>query len=65
MDAAMILVLILIAGVVALLAWFEINSRRNAEKMESESTLAQSGPESVKTKSKSGDGSDTQGKKAA
>jgi hypothetical protein len=29
MDAASILVLILIAGVAALLMWFELNSRRN------------------------------------
>lgn len=29
MDAASILVLILCAGVVALLVWFEVNSRRN------------------------------------
>jgi hypothetical protein len=29
MDAASILVLILTAGVVALLVWFEVNSRRN------------------------------------
>jgi hypothetical protein len=29
MDAASILVLILTAGVVALLIWFEVNSRRN------------------------------------
>ena len=42
MDAAMIVVLILTAGVVGLLAWFEINSRRNDAKMESNSILAQS-----------------------
>lgn len=42
MDAAMIIVLILTAGVVALLAWFEINSRRNDAKMASNSKLAQS-----------------------
>lgn len=41
MDAAMIVVLILTAGVVTLLAWFEINSRRNDAKMESNSRLAQ------------------------
>ena len=29
MDSATILVLVLCAGVVALLIWFEINSRRN------------------------------------
>ena len=29
MDSAMIMVLVLCAGVVALLVWFEVNSRRN------------------------------------
>jgi hypothetical protein len=29
MDSATILVLVLCAGVVALLVWFEVNSRRN------------------------------------
>lgn len=29
MDAALILVLVLTGGVVALLIWFEVNSRRN------------------------------------
>jgi hypothetical protein len=48
MDAATILVLVLIAGVVALLAWFEINSRRNEAKMESKSPLALSDPDSLK-----------------
>lgn len=32
MDAASILVLILCAGVVALLVWFEANSRRNGRR---------------------------------
>lgn len=65
MDAATILVLVLSAGVIALLAWFEINSRRNEAKMESKPTLAQSGLESVKTKSKAEDESDTRREKAA
>jgi hypothetical protein len=43
MDSATILVLLLCAGVVTLLAWFEINSRRNAAGKSPESTLAQSG----------------------
>jgi hypothetical protein len=43
MDSATILVLLLCAGVVALLAWFEINSRRNGAGKNQESTLAQSG----------------------
>lgn len=38
MDAAMIIVLVLVAGVVALLAWFEINSRRNDARKSSTST---------------------------
>lgn len=40
MDSATIVVLLLSAGVMALLAWFEINSRRNDAKMEDKSTLA-------------------------
>ena len=48
MDAATILVLILTAGVVALLAWFEINSRRNDARMESTSAPDQPGIESLK-----------------
>ncbi len=48
MDAATILVLILTAGVVALLAWFEINSRRNDARMETKSALDQSGLEGLK-----------------
>ena len=65
MDAAMILVLVLTAGVVALLAWFEINSRRNDAQKDSTSTLAQSDLGSLKKKSQSEIESDTQGKKAA
>jgi hypothetical protein len=64
MDAAMIIVLILIAGVVALLAWFEINSRRNDAKMESNSRLAQS-VEMPKRNDQSADKRDTQKKTAA
>jgi hypothetical protein len=64
MDAGMIVVLILTAGVVALLAWFEINSRRNDAKMESNSRLAQS-VEMPKRNDQSEDKSDTQKKTAA
>jgi hypothetical protein len=64
MDAAMIMVLILTAGVIALLAWFEINSRRNDAKMESNSRLAQS-VEMPKRNDHSEDKSDTQKKTAA
>ena len=65
MDAATILVLCLIAGVVALLAWFEINSRRHEVKMESKSTLAQSDPDSLKKKGQAELESDTHKGKAA
>jgi hypothetical protein len=41
-DPATILVLVLSAGVVALLVWFEINSRRNVASKKQMSTLAQS-----------------------
>ncbi len=37
MDPATIIVLALSACVIALLAWFEINSRRNEAKLESKS----------------------------
>ena len=41
MDAANILVLVLCAGGVALLVWFEINSRRNEAIKKRMSNLAQ------------------------
>ena len=41
MDPANILVLVLCAGGVALLIWFEINSRRNKASKKQLSTLAQ------------------------
>jgi flagellar biosynthesis/type III secretory pathway M-ring protein FliF/YscJ len=40
MDSATILVLVLCAGVVALLIWFEINSRRNEASKKAESADA-------------------------
>ena len=64
MDAAMIVVLILTAGVVALLAWFEINSRRNDAKMESNSRLGYS-VEMPKRNDQIQDKSDTRKKTAA
>ena len=64
MDAAMIVVLILTAGVVALLAWFEINSRRNDAKMESNSRLGDS-VEIPKRNDRIQDKSDTRKKTAA
>lgn len=65
MDAGTILVLVLTAGVVALLAWFEINSRRNEAQKDSTSTLAQPDVETLTKKSQSEVKSDTQRKKAA
>ena len=47
MDSATILVLVLCAGVVALLVWFEINSRRN----ESSKTAQSVGTEMLKKES--------------
>lgn len=41
MDAAMILVLVLFAGVVALLVWFEINSVRNDARQKAKSASAE------------------------
>jgi len=65
MDTATILVTVLSACVIALLAWFEVNSRRNKANIESKSTLATSSFESVKTTSKSADESHSQRGKAA
>lgn len=45
MDAASILVLVLTAGVAALLVWFEINSRRNCREQELKSRASVSEPE--------------------
>jgi hypothetical protein len=54
MEPATILVLVLSAGGVALLVWFEINSRRNEASKKQTSRLAQSawGPLQKKTQSK-------------
>ena len=60
MDAATIVVLVLSAGVIALLAWFEINSRRNEAKLQSKATLAQSDTVTLKKKSQSAHEPDTQ-----
>jgi Tfp pilus assembly protein PilV len=45
MEPAMIMVLVLCAGVLALLAWFEINSRRNEASKKQAAKLAQSAVE--------------------
>jgi hypothetical protein len=60
MDAATIIVLVLSAGVIALLAWFEINSRRNEANLQSKSTPAQSDTPTLKKKSQSAVEPDTQ-----
>lgn len=65
MDAAMILVMVLTAGVVALLAWFEINSRHNAARKGLSTTLSQSHLETFKTNSQSEVESQSQKRKAA
>jgi hypothetical protein len=54
MEPDTILVVVLSAGVVALLVWFEINSRRNEASKKQMSTLAQSalGPLQKKAQSK-------------
>lgn len=46
MDAASILVMILCAGVVALLVWFEVNSRRNSRRIATQAPA----PEDQKTR---------------
>jgi hypothetical protein len=65
MDSSTVLVLALSAVVVALLAWFEINFRRNDAEMESKSTPAQSGLETLKKKSQTKVDTDTQKKRTA
>jgi hypothetical protein len=50
MEPAMIMVLALCAGVLALLVWFEINSRRNKASKKLTSTLAQPTPGSLQKK---------------
>ncbi len=43
MDPATVLVLVLCAGVIAMLAWFEINSRRNEASKKQDSSPTQLG----------------------
>lgn len=50
MDSATILVLVLSAGFIALLAWFEISSRRRQANTEWKSPLAPSDQERLKKK---------------
>lgn len=65
MEPATILVLVLCAGVVALLVWFEINSRRNEASKKLKSTPAQLGLETLPKEGQINAGSDAQKKHAA
>ena len=65
MDAATIVVLVLSACVIALLAWFEANSRRNEKMRESKSSLSQSDFEMLAKKNQSEVVTHSQSKKAA
>ena len=49
MDSATILVLLLCAGVVALLIWFEINSRRNDASKKAEAGGVERPPQEIQT----------------
>ena len=53
MDPATILVLVLCVGGVALLVWFEINSRRNEASKKQSSPSAQSGLDPLQKKPQS------------
>lgn len=65
MDAAMILVLILGAGVVALLLWFEINSRQNDARQRMKSDPVKSHVETLTNESQPTFASKSEQKKAA
>lgn len=65
MDSAAILVLVLCAGVVALLAWFEVNSRRNEASNKQKSAPDQFGLKPLQNEGQIKVESDTQKKKAA
>ena len=65
MDSATILVLVLSAGVVALLIWFEINSLRNEASKKQRSTPDQSCLDLLQKKGQSTVESATRNKKAA
>ena len=53
MEPAMIMVLVLCAGVAALLVWFEINSRRNEASKKQAAKPAQSASELLQKESQS------------
>lgn len=65
MDAAMILVLILSAGFLALLIWFEVNSRQNDARERTKSDLAKSHLETLTNESQTKFVSNREKKKAA
>jgi hypothetical protein len=52
-EPAMIMVLVLCAGVAALLLWFEINSRRNEASKKQASTVGQSAPNALQKEDQS------------
>jgi Tfp pilus assembly protein PilV len=51
MEPAMIMVLVLCAGVLALLVWFEVNSRRNEASKRHAATPVQSASEPLQKES--------------
>ena len=53
MEPAMIMVLVLCAGVLALLVWFEINSRRNEASKKQAAKPAQSAVEPLQKEAQS------------
>lgn len=53
MEPAMIMVLVLCVGVLALLVWFEVNSRRNEASKKQATTPAQSTFERLQKESQS------------
>jgi len=65
MDPAMIMVLVLCAGVLALLTWFEVNSRRNEASNKQATTASQSSFEPLQKESQSRADSNVEKTKAA
>jgi Tfp pilus assembly protein PilV len=65
MEPAVIMVLVLCAGVLALLVWFEINSRRNEASKKQAAKLAQSAVEPLQKEDQSKAGSEIEKGKAA
>jgi Tfp pilus assembly protein PilV len=65
MDPAMIMVLVLCAGVLALLTWFELNSRRNEARNKQARTASQSSFEPLQKESQSRADSNVEKTKAA